>query len=109
MVEKERQRSYSWYLDKEKKNQVFIRFVFTSDGKGPEEFSVSYCQIIDEKPREIVRYDCSALENVHMHQFFRNHHEKKKLDKEISYETMQEFVDNIEKNWGQYLAKFKEK
>ncbi|HLD58770.1 MAG TPA: hypothetical protein VI977_03975 [archaeon] len=109
MVEKDRQRSYSWYLDKEKKNKVFIRFVFTSDGKSLEEFSVSYCLIIDEKPREILRYDCSAREKAHMHQFFRNHHEKKNLDKEISYDTMQEFVDNIEKKWRQYLTKFKEK
>ncbi|MDD5162725.1 MAG: hypothetical protein PHD95_00790 [Candidatus ainarchaeum sp.] len=109
MVEKERQLSYSWYLDKEKKNQVFIRFVFTSDGKNLEEFSVSYCLIIGEKPKEIVRYDCSAREEVHVHQFFYNHHEKKKLNKKMSYDTMQEFVGNIEKNWRQYLAKFKEK
>lgn len=109
MVEKERQLSYSWYLDKEKKNQVFVRFVFTPDGKAIEEFSISYCAIINEKPIEIMRYDCSAREKMHMHQFYRNHHEKKRLDKEVSYNTMQEFVDNIEKNWQQYLIKFKEK
>lgn len=109
MVEKERQRSDSWYLDKEKENKLFFRFVFTPDGKGLEEFSVSYCTIIDEKPREIVRYDCSARETVHIHQFFHKPPKKRKLGKEISYETMQGFIDIIEKNWRQYLVKFKEK
>ncbi len=109
MVEKDRQRSFSWYLDKEKENKVFVRFVFAPDGKALEEFSVSYCVMMDEKLQEIVRYDCSERETVHLHQFFCKPAKKRKPDKEKSYETMQEFVDIIEKNWRQYLIAFKEK
>lgn len=109
MVEKERQSSSSWYLDKEEKNKIFIRFVFTLDCKNIEEFSISYCIIAEEKLQEIVRYDCSAREKLHVHKFFQKRDEKKIIGKEISYETMQEIVEQIEKNWRQYLIKFKEK
>jgi hypothetical protein len=108
MVGKERQRSCSWFLDGKKENKLFVRFVFTSDGKGIEEFSVSYCTIMDDGLHEIVRYDCSEKETVHIHQFFRKASVKRSLDKEKSYETMQELIDLIEKNWRQYLVKFRE-
>lgn len=109
MVEKERQLSNSWHLDKEKKNKIFIRFVFSPDGQNIEEFSVSYCLMVGEKPQEIVRYDCSAREKLHIHKFFQKQYEKQIIDKEMTYDTMQELVENIEKNWIQYLTKFKEK
>ena len=109
MVGKDRQRSDSWYLDEKKENKIFFRFVFTPDGDGLEEFAVSYWTMIDEKPCEIVRYDCSARETVHIHQFFHKPPKKRILDKEISYDTMQEFIKIIEKNWRQYLIKFREK
>jgi len=109
MVEKERQISFSWYLDDKRENKLFVRFVFTPSGKSLEEFAVSYCTIVDEKPREIVRYDCSARETVHTHQFFRKPAVKRPLNREKSYETMQEFINSIEKNWRQYLVKFREK
>jgi hypothetical protein len=108
MVNKERQLSDSWYLDKEKKNKLFIHFIFTPDGNGIEEFCVSYWLMIDEKPQEIVRYDCSAREKLHVHQFFCKPVLKRTIDRGINYDTMEECVDEIEKNWLKWLLKFKE-
>jgi len=109
MVEKERTRNFSWFLDKEEENIVFVRFVFAPDGKGLEEFSVSYCNIVEGCFYEIVRYDCSGREAVHIHQFYRKPVAKRVLGKEKSFGTMAEFTALIEKNWREYLQGYKEK
>lgn len=109
MVEKERTKNFSWFLDKAKENIVFVRFVFMPDGKLLEEFSISYCNIADRRFYEIVRYDCSGRETVHIHQFYLAPAAKRTLDKEKSFGTMAEFTTLIEKNRRQYLLSYKEK
>lgn len=109
MVEKERKRDYNWFLDKSQENIIFIRFVFAADGKSLEEFSISYCAFFEEQPTEIIRYDCSKREEVHIHQFYRKPVEKRIVDKSKSFETMDELVKNIQKNWRLYRLKFLEK
>ncbi len=42
MVERERQHSFSKYLDKAEKNKLFVRFVFSPDFSEVEEFAVVY-------------------------------------------------------------------
>ncbi len=109
MVEKERQKNYNWFLDNSQENIIFIRFVFTPDGKSLEEFSISYCTFFSDNPTEIVRYDCSKREEVHIHQFYRKPVEKRIINKSKSFETMDELAKKIEKNWRLYRLKFLEK
>lgn len=109
MVEKERQQSWSEYLDKKKENKLFVRFVFTPDFKEVEEFAVTYLTTINEKNQEIVRYDCSKEEAVNVHHFFHKPPQKKYLNREKSFETLEDFIEDIRKNWRIYKSRFFEK
>lgn len=109
MVERERQQSWSEYLDKEKENKLFIRFVFTPDFKQVEEFAVIYLTLLDEKEEEIIRYDCSRREAVHVHKFFQKPLKKTHLSRDKNFDTLQEFIKDIRENWMIYRAKFFEK
>ena len=109
MDKKERQQSWSEFLDKEKKNLLLVRYVFDQSFREVEEFAVIYLTILEEKPVEVVRYDCSSKETAHIHTFYSKPPEKKYLKKEKSFETLEEFISSIKKNWRQYRVKFLEK
>ena len=109
MVERERQHSFSRFLDKAEKNKLFVRFVFSPDYARVEEFAVVYLAEIEGEIREVLRYDCSKRETVHVHNFSYKKQEKKFVDKEKSFDTMEEFMEEIEKNWRLYRLKFREK
>jgi hypothetical protein len=108
MVSKDRQLSDSRYLDKEKENKLFIHFIYNPDGPGIEEFCIGYWLMVDERPVELVRFDCSLREKLHIHYFFCNPPRKKGIDREVNYETMQECIDEIEANWRKWLLKYNE-
>lgn len=106
---KERQQSWSEYLDEEKENKLFVRFVFTPDFREVEEFAVVYITIQDERHLEVVRYDCSGDEAVNVHQFFYKPAKKRYLDREKNFDTLQGFVEDARKNWRLYRARFFER
>jgi len=109
VVDKDRQETFSEFLDKEKQNKLFVRLVFTPKG-AIEEFAVIYCAIIDNVPYEVVRYDCSARETIHVHHFFKKKRKRKRhLERERNYDTIEEFMETIKKNWHDYRMKFLEK
>jgi len=83
--------------------------VFAPDFKTLGEFAVIYLILIDNKPFEVVRYDCGKNEAVNVHQFYRKPTKKRYLDKEKSLDTVQDFMESIEKNWRTYRQKFLEK
>lgn len=106
----QRQQSWSEYLDAEKKNKLFVRYVFTQDFKELEEFAVSFLLVKnDEDYSEIIRYDCSIDEEVHVHKFFHNPPLKKYLQKDKSFTTLMELSEDIRKNWRPYLLHYSEK
>ncbi len=109
MVARERQQNFSYYLDSEKENLLFFRYVFALDFKEVEEFAVIYLTEIDDKVYEVIRYDCSKDESVNVHQFFRRRKKKRYLNEEKSFDTMLKFVEDIERNWRLYRLKFTEK
>jgi hypothetical protein len=109
MVEEGRQQSWSEYLDSEKENKLFVRFVFSPDFKEVEEFAVIYLTTIEGETFEVIRFDCSGRETVNVHQFFSRQPEKHYLNREKNFATLQEFIENIRKNWHIYKAKFLEK
>lgn len=76
MVKKDRQQSWSEYLDEKKENKLFVRYVFSPDFKEVEEFAVIYLTTIDEENYEVIRYDCCKTETVNVHQFFTNRQRK---------------------------------
>lgn len=109
MVERERQHSFSRFLDKAEKNKLFVRFVFLPDCTGVEEFAVVYLAEIEGESHEVLRYDCSKKEAVHLHNFFYKKQRKSFIGKEKSFDTIEELVKEIQKNWRVYRLKFLEK
>src|SRR3989344_606450 len=90
------------------KNKIIGRVVFSKDYKATEEFSVSLISSIDEKQIEVIRFDCSNMENVNVHRFYNNPPTKHYLNEEKTPETVLTFWDNIRRNWPEYLFRYKE-
>ncbi|MFH1256849.1 MAG: hypothetical protein V1494_06185 [Candidatus Diapherotrites archaeon] len=109
MVANDRQQSWSEYLDKEKENKLFVRFVFSPDFKEVEEFAVIYLTTVGDEICEVIRFDCSEREAVNVHQFFHKPPKKIYLKREKCYETLEEFMEDIRKKWAVYRSKFLEK
>lgn len=106
MAEKNRQQSWSEYLDKEKENKLFVRYVFSPDFLSVEEFAVIYLTVTGEEAKEVVRYDCCREEPVNVHKFFRKPPAKRYLTRDKSFDTVHEFMEDIRKNWRLYRARF---
>lgn len=109
VAEREGQEKFIQNLDALKQDKLFVRYVFSPDFAGVEEFAVSYWTIIDEKIFEVIQYDCSKGEDVNVHRFFSKKLKKRYLDKEKSFDTLMELVEDIEANWRIYRLKFMEK
>jgi len=108
MRREEREHSWSEFLDTEGNNILLVKFLFPKDFSGVEEFTVIYLIAIGEEIKEIVKYDCSEKEAVHVHKLFGGKKEKKHLEKEKSFDTLEEFVQDIRKNWRLYRARYLE-
>jgi len=100
------QKSWSEPLDKTNQNRLFIRFKYDQEFEKIEEFAVAYLIRIKDKMHEIIRYDCSKNESVNVHYFYYKKPVKIYLDKEKSFETLEEFANSIRKNWGSYRIKY---
>jgi hypothetical protein len=109
MVARERQESWSEFLDTDGANKLFIRLVFAPNFKDIEEFALIYVTIIGGVCFEVIRYDCNNREAVHVHNFSKKPPEKRRVEKEASVEAMREIAEEIRKNWRLHLSKFLEK
>lgn len=103
------EQSWSEYLDDSLENKLIVRFVFNEDFSGIAEFAVVYVSLVNGNFREIIRYDCSDDEAVNVHRFFAGPSDKRYLDSEKCFETLERFIDDIKVNWRLYRAKFMEK
>ena len=106
---KERQYSWSTYLDAEKQDRIFGRYVFTADFQEVEEFAVIYFTMAGGRSVEVIRYDCCGGEAVNVHRFYRYPPKKVFLNRQNCFDTILEFIRDIEKNWRVYKARFFEK
>ena len=97
---------FTEYLDKEKENILFVKFVLSKDSEGPEEFVVSQIATIKGQMQEIIRFDCSAKERMNVHRFYTMPPEKQYLDMGINYETLELAKAGIRQNWHVYRMKY---
>ena len=102
----ERERSFTEQIDSQ--NTIIGRVVFTEDYAAFEAFSISLLSNIGKKPVEIIRFDGSWKEKVNVHRFYSNPPTKHYMEKEKTFETLDEFRKNIKNNWLQYVLKYKE-
>ena len=102
------EQSWSEFLDKEKQNLLLVKYVFSEDFVRVNEFTV--IQLLEESGTilEVVKFDCSEKETVHVHRFFSKGEKKKYLKKTKSFESLEDFVKDIRENWRLYRARFEE-
>ena len=98
--------SFSKSLDSKKNYHLFVRFIYSEDFSSVDEFSVSLIYLELEKHLEIIRYDCSRDEAVHVHYFHNSPPKKIYLNDSVSLETLWRYVDEVENNWENYAEKY---
>lgn len=101
--------SLNEYLDKEKTTILFIRVVPAQDLKTIEEFVVSLICTIGEEHCEIIRFDSTKKEPPNVHRFYNKPPTKQYIEKDKSFETVEELMNHIRENWANYLLRYKEK
>ncbi len=99
--------SFSEYLDLDKKDAVFVRVVFSQDLAKIEAFAVSLIISVSESPVELARFDCSLRERLNVHRFYLKPPVKQYLDKETNFESLDYCLQNIKRNWAEYLLSYK--
>jgi hypothetical protein len=105
----EKEISWSEFLDSEKEEIILARIVFSPGFKQVDEFAIIYLSTIKFKAREIIRFDCSKDEKIHVHEFYKKPPEKRYLNREKSFETIEEFFELIKKKWMIYKKKYLER
>lgn len=101
-----REISTTKFFDKE--NDLFIKFVPAQDYKSIESFCVSLLSVVKGKPTEIIRFDSTKREGPNVHRFYNKPPTKQYLNKEKNFKTVEECIEDIEKNWRKYLQKYRE-
>ncbi len=100
---------FTEYLDRERRNILFVKFILSQDHAEVLGFVVSQLITLKGRKEEIVRFDGSFKERVNVHKFYLKPAEKQYLDNDISYETLELFKAHIRKNWHMYAAKYFER
>jgi len=96
-------------LDGQKENMLLVRFVFSDDGFEIIEFVLIYLTKINEKFVEVVKYDFSQREKVHVHFFYPKNPRKVFLDLSPNIDTIFSLKEELELNWHKHLLRFNDK
>jgi len=106
MDETERGQKWVESLGGTGENVLFLRYVFTKDYSGIEEFALVYSIAAGGRYFEVIRFDWSSDERAHVHRFYCNPPAKMYLEKEKSFETILGFYEDVRKNWRIYRMRF---
>ncbi|MFH1588093.1 MAG: hypothetical protein ABIA76_02010 [Candidatus Diapherotrites archaeon] len=101
------ERTVSWTEELSEEDFILNRIVYSKDFKKVEKFAVIYETKTGTKIKEAIKFDCGKTEPLHIHNFKTN--EKRYLNKEKSFETIEELTEQIRKNWKTYKLKFFER
>ncbi|MEK6941486.1 MAG: hypothetical protein AABW85_01355 [archaeon] len=82
--------------------------MISSDFKEIESLVVSLISIINGKRVEVIRFDCTKREEMNVHRFYNKPPTKHYLKKEKSYESIEEFMNEIRQKWTGYRLKYEE-
>lgn len=88
-------------------NKIFVKFVYGKESQ-IEAFVVSLISIVNGKATEIIRFDCTKREEINVHKFYNKPQTKEYLEFSKSFETLEEFIENIKENWVSYRLKYEE-
>jgi ribosome-associated translation inhibitor RaiA len=107
-MNKDRIQQWTYYLDKNMQDFIFVKITLSEDFEKMTEYVVIYLTIIEMKPIEVVKYDASENETSHVHINYLATTEKLFQNKQINYETVDEILDYIENTWRKLKSKYQE-
>jgi hypothetical protein len=98
-------REFNYFLDSKKENQLFIKFEYSADFL-VNAFVIIYLTKVNGVFEEVVKYDYSKRETLHVHYFFKKHSRKEYLGLPPTIDTLFELKIKLTENWQKYLIKF---
>ena len=100
-------REFFIFLDLEMQNEIYIKFEYSEDFI-VNAFVIIYLTKVNEVFEEVVKYDYSERETIHVHYYYKKHSRKEYLDFPPTIDTLFELKNNLEANWQKFLIKFNE-
>ena len=104
----ENSREFYVLLDASEKNKIYIKYAYSADFLSIDEFVLIYLTSVDGVFKEVVKYDYSQKEPLHVHYYFEKNARKEYLDLLPTIDTIINLHDKICSNWQKYLLKSKE-
>jgi|GEM_PF-4075472 len=100
-------RQFETFLDFEKKNKLFVKFKYMGNSPELEEFVLIYLTQKEDFFVEVIKYDFSQKEKLHMHHY----KEPKKiyLNEVPNIETLARLYEFLSANWRILLVKYEER
>ncbi|MBT4192309.1 MAG: hypothetical protein HOE11_03290 [Candidatus Diapherotrites archaeon] len=99
----------AWNEKLSKEDVLLIKLIGSYATQKIFDFVVLYYTIESGHHKEIIKFDGSLKEHIHVHKYYLPRKQKQYLDKAFSFATIEEFKLDIEKNWIKYKLKFKQK
>ncbi len=94
-------------LDGASENKIFTRLIIDDSGRQILRFSVVYLSIVYGRLAEVLRYDFSEKESLHVHKFYLHKPcDKLYLSDATGFEFIEHCVQSIRANWRKYLLSF---
>ena len=97
---------WTYYLDEKKEDYILIKITFAKDMNKLTEYVIIYLTLIEDKPTEILKYDGSEKEASHAHQNYSTKKGKVFQNKPVTFETIEEITNYLERNWRIIKAKY---
>jgi len=97
---------WSYYLDENKEDYILIKITFAKNMSKLTEYVIIYLALVNDKPTEIIKYDGSEKEASHIHQNYSTKKEKVFQNRPVTFETIEEIINYIERNWRSIKLKY---
>ena len=99
-------REFFIFLDSSMENEIYINFTYSQDFSFVIDFVLIYLTNVNGVFKEVVKFDCSQREALHVHYFFKKHARKEYLDLTPTIDTLFDLKNDLVANWQKYLIKF---
>ena len=100
--------SAQYFLDKDNCIELYFWFVLGKNSLVVKEFVIILFLVVENKKFEVIKYDFSHREKLHVHKYYLNKKTKEFLNIIIEPKTIVFLKEGILNNWGEYVLLFKQ-
>ena len=102
-------REFEVFLDIAQENKIFVKFFLNPNGVDLEDFVIIYFTKVGEEFMEVVKYDFSQKESLHVHYFYPKNPRKVFLELAPALVTIVVLYDELVSSWHKHLLRFNDK